>query len=199
MLIRKVKPSDAEEMFANFRNASVTAQDIRGKNIPNSGFYEYHLTFADFKKRAESPFSLVCINNRRIVSYSISYSVSYANRLLESGQIDPVLSEIKDLEGSVVYHDQLLVQRGIPAYYFAARVLQTADRLAQNENAPGVIGATPESPWKNRASSAMLARSGFSKKGNVEWQGFQLGLYVKPFWPLDTPFEDFGEKLIIPD
>lgn len=197
MLIRHVKQSDVDEMYDLFRKSSVTLQDAVGKNPPKSGFYEYPLTFAEFKNRALSPLSLVCVNKGGVLSYILSYTVEEANKMLERGVVDPVLESIKGLDPKVVYHDQLLVQRGIPAHYFAARVLQTADRLAQNIGSPGVIGATPESPWKNFASTKLIAYQGFARNSSIDANGFTMGIYTKPFWPLNTPFESFGDNLVI--
>ncbi len=199
MIIRHVKKSNVSEMFQKFRDVSITLQDISKKNPPKSGFYEYKLKYSEFEKRALSPLSLVCIDDSKVVSYLLSLQISEVNNLINSGITNPVFNRIKGLDKNVIYFDQLLVSRDLPAHAFAARILQTGDRLAQEIGSPGAIGATPVSPWYNLAPHNLIRYQGFMKKDTVKTDSCNLGLYVKPYWKLDTPFENFGNDLILPN
>lgn len=199
MIIRKVRASDISEMYQKFKEVSVTAEDIKKGKRPISGFYEYPLSYQEFERRALSPLSLVCVNNGRVVSYLLSFPISEIRKMLREGYEDPVFKRISGLDSEVIYFDQLLVERGLPANVFAARVLQTGDKLAQNIGSPGVIGATAERPWSNIASKKLIRFSGFLKQEELPQTNFTLGIYTKPYWKLDTPFEGFGDRLVIPN
>jgi hypothetical protein len=195
MIIRHVRASDIEQMFDCFREAAIRTADLTNPRAQKSGFFEYPLTFKQFRARAESPLTLVGVRNGRIITYAISYSLKEAKALQQRGMSDPVLDSLSDLDNSVIYHDQLYLQPGLPIYV-GARMLHTATTQAQNEDSPGVIGATPQKPWKNVSATRLLAYHGFKRIGLVEEGLVSLGLFVKPFWHLDTPFKSWGDHLV---
>jgi len=199
MLIRNVKPSDVPEMYDKFRETSVTARDIAQGQRPSSGFYEYNLPFEEFEARSLSDSSLVCLDRGQVTSYLLALPISEVKKLLESGIRDPVFERISGLDSDVMYFDQLLVQRGMPSQAFAARVLQTGERLAQNMGSPGAIGATALRPWSNIASKRLIRSQGFLQQEELSQNDFTLGIYTKPYWPIDTPFEGFGDSQVIPN
>ena len=196
MIIRHFRQSDSDEMFDAFKSVSLDTRDLSKRNVPKNGFFEYPLSFEEFRRRAESPLTLICERDNRIIAYMISYDVWFARMLKETGMADPVFDRIQGLESSIIYYDQLYTKPGLPAY-IGARILHTADVQAENGGAPGVICAVPQSPWKNISSTRLAIMNGFAPQEYVKSGNVNLGIFTKPFLHLDIPFDGYGDNILL--
>src|SRR3989344_5949237 len=93
MKIRLARASDSDELYELFKGASVNRSDLVRGEIPQSGFFEYHLSHADIALRAaNAPFSLVLEDRNRIIAYLLGYDNKFAaERVALSGHADPVI------------------------------------------------------------------------------------------------------------
>jgi len=190
MRVRSARPHDAEQIYSLFRSVSIGEKDLVRR--PKRGFYDYPLGFSDIAERADSPFSVVLENKGQIVAYILAYDLKHLPR----GYDDPVHAAFRGVDESVVYADQLYVHPRYPIG-IAGRLTDSWDALVRAEKVPGVVTAVPVQPWKNQSSFRFLLARGYSPQGGVHSGNIVLRVFAKPFWPLDTPFDGFGDSLLI--
>lgn len=177
MKIRAIKPSKSERIYDLFSSVSVNREDLKRKDVPNSGFYEYPLTHEDISRRLdEQSFSLALEHRGDILAYIISYSLSFARALPQ----DPVLQKLQDSNPKNAYLDQLFLKPGLPAFV-AGRICDAWDHIAQGEKIPGAVCAIPQKPWRNEASTRLVIYRGFRRDALVGEGNIELGVFSKPY------------------
>ncbi len=190
MLIRHTRPADSPQIYEAFQAAQISAQDPRN-DVAKNGFFDYRLGYQDLAARVNTPFSFVLEQDGRILSYILAYTLGQVN----PQSADPVHHAIGRFDPGVVYLDQLFLESGCPLP-LAARFLDTVDYVWRSERIPGVVTAIPEQPWKNVSSTRLALARGLTRRGIVERPTVTLGIYVKPYLPMDNPFEGMGDRLL---
>jgi len=195
MILRAPKPADVEQIYEYFMSAQVSEKDLN-RGSPKRGFYEYHLSYDDIATRVRTPFSLVMEESKgKLVGYVLAYDLSHLPKLNSTAHHDPVHDNLRVFDKNVVYIDQFFLHPDYPLT-LAGRLTDAWEHTIRGEKVPGVICAIPEEPWVNKSSTRLVLARGFSRKGAVKTEKVNLRLFAKPYLPLDTPFEGFGDKLI---
>lgn len=199
MIIRHAQPGDNAQIYEIFRGNAVPQHNFKSgipeRGMPAGGFYKYHLGYDDIAARVDSAFSLVLEDKGRISGYALAYDLNHALEIGQKGYHDPVHENLRMLNGKVVYLDQIYLDPKHPIT-LAARFADTLEYIARMEKIPGAVTAIPVSPWNNANSTRFALLRGFSRAGAVSTKECTLGLFIKPYLPLDTPFQNLGNHLM---
>ncbi len=192
MIIRASRSRDSDQIFELFRKSSISRN---GSRRTKRGFFEYPLRYEDIADRVNMPFSIVWENSRgRIVGYVLAYQIKDVPALID-GYRDPVHETLARFDPDVVYVDQLCINPHYPVT-LASRLEDTFEYRTRMERVPGVVGAIPESPWKNQSSTRLALARGFSRAGTVRTGECTLRLFAKPYLPVGAYFEGLGDRLL---